>query len=646
MPRPPNIPQRKLPTPVKSASQENQLASLIAQGLALHQQGKFNEAKAFYEKVLGIQKNNFGALQLLGALSVQTKQFTKAVDFLTKAILINPNHADSYSNRGMALNELKRFDKALESCDRAIGIKPDYAEAYSNRGIALQELKRLDEAIQSFDRAIGIKPNYADAYLNRGISLKELRRLDESIASYFQALQLNPDCNFLLGTLQYTKMLICDWNDFDRQENSITNKINSLQKTSNPLEILAINDSPKTHQLCAQVYAQDRYPINHIFLNISKHLKQEKIRIGYFSADFCNHPVSYLTAELFETHNKNEFETIAFSFGSAEPDEMRSRLSKSFNQFIDVRDQSDQAVAQLARDMEIDVAVDLGGHTNYSRTGIFAFRAAPIQLSYIGYLGTMGAEYFDYLIADSTIIPTSSQQYYSEKIIYLPSYQVNDGKRVIANKKYTRQELGLPDIGFVFCCFNQNYKILPSTFDGWMRILKAVKDSVLFLYAGNHWAEANLKKEAQARGVDSQRLVFGKPIAREAYLARYQTCDLFLDTLPYNAGTTASDALWAGLPVLTLMGESFASRVAASLLNAIDLPELITTSQAEYEALAIEIATNPQQLNAIKQKLFDNRLTTPLFDTRLFTKNLEAAYTQIMERYWADLPPNHIYIKS
>jgi predicted O-linked N-acetylglucosamine transferase (SPINDLY family) len=258
----------------------------------------------------------------------------------------------------------------------------------------------------------------------------------------------------------------------------------------------------------------------------------------------------------------------------------------------------------------------------------------------------MGAEYFDYLIADSVIIPTSSQQFYSEKIIYLPSYQVNDSKRVIADKKYTRQELGLPDIGFVFCCFNQNYKILPNTFDSWMRILKAVKDSVLFLYSGNHWAEANLKKEAQARGVDSERLVFGKLIARDAYLARYQACDLFLDTLPYNAGTTASDALWAGLPVLTLMGESFASRVASSLLNAIDLPELITTSQAEYEALAIEIATNPQYLNAIKQKLFDNRLTTPLFDTSLFTKNIEAAYTQIMERYRADLPPDHIYIKS
>ena len=744
----PNTPKRDLPMAVKLASEVNQVAPLIAQASILHQRGEFNEAKAFYEKVLGIQPNHFDALRLLGVLLVQTKQFARAVDFLTKVLQINPSHAASYSNRGIALQQLKRLHEALESYDKAIGIKPDYAEAYynrgialqelkrshealesydraisikpnyaeaysnrgialkelnrldealesyvkairikpdyaqayinrgitlqelkqldealqsydraisikpndaetySNRGIALQELKQLDEAIESYDRAITIKPDYAEAYSNRSIALKELNRLDEAIANYYQALQLKPDCDFLLGTLQHTKMHVCDWKDFDNQENIIIKKINALQKTAKPFQILALKDCPKVHQLCAQIYSQDKYPVNYKLLNNPKHLRRDKIRVGYFSADFRNHAVSFLTAELFETHNKNEFEIIAFSLGSDKPDEMRSRLSNSFSQFIDVRNQSDQAVARLAREMGIDVAVDLGGYTIESRTGIFAYRAAPIQLSYIGYLGTMGVEYFDYLIADSTIIPTSSQQFYSEKIIYLPSYQVNDSKRVIADKKYTRQELGLPDIGFVFCCFNQNYKILPNTFDSWMRILKAVRDSVLFLYSGNHWAEANLKKEAQARGVDSERLVFGKLIAREAYLARYQACDLFLDTLPYNAGTTASDALWAGLPVLTLMGESFASRVASSLLNAIDLPELITTSQAEYEALAIEIATNPQQLIAIKQKLFDNRLTTPLFDTPLFTKNLEAAYKQIMERYWGNLPPDHIYIKS
>jgi predicted O-linked N-acetylglucosamine transferase (SPINDLY family) len=305
---------------------------------------------------------------------------------------------------------------------------------------------------------------------------------------------------------------------------------------------------------------------------------------------------------------------------------------------------SDLEVAKLSRKLQIDIAVDLGGYTKKQRTGIFSYRAAPIQLSYDGYLGTMGIDYFDYLIADKVIIPEGCENYYSEKILYLPSYQVNDRKRMISEKVFTRDELGLPEDDFVFCCFNNNYKILPTTFDGWMRILKAVEGSVLFLFAENQWAEQNLKKEAMARGVEPNRLVFGESIAREEYLARYKCCDLFIDTTPYNAGTTASDALWAGLPVLTLQGKSFASRVASSILTAIHLPELITCSQEEYEALAIELAINPHKLQYIKEKLINNRFTTPLFDTPLFTKYIEDAYIQMMERYQADLPKEHIHI--
>jgi predicted O-linked N-acetylglucosamine transferase (SPINDLY family) len=323
---------------------------------------------------------------------------------------------------------------------------------------------------------------------------------------------------------------------------------------------------------------------------------------------------------------------------------MRSRLSQAFNQFFDVYEKSDKEIALLARKLEIDIAVDLGGHTQDSRTGIFSYRAAPIQLGYIGYLGTMGAEYFDYLITDETIIPAELQKFYSEKIVCLPSYQVNDRKRAISDRQFTRQELGLPENGFVFCCFNNNYKILPTTFDLWMRILKRVEDSILFLYADNEWSKANLISEARVKGIDGARLVFGERISTQDYLARYRVCDLFLDTFPYNAGTTASDALWTGLPVLTLMGQSFASRVAASLLNAIGLPELITNTQEEYEALAIELATNPQKLVEIKLKLANNRLTTPLFDTPLFTKNLEAAYIKMHERCLAGLPPECIYV--
>ncbi|MBU3632018.1 hypothetical protein ICN21_01680, partial [Polynucleobacter sp. AP-Feld-500C-C5] len=342
----------------------------------------------------------------------------------------------------------------------------------------------------------------------------------------------------------------------------------------------------------SEIYVQDRHPINTALGPIPKLAKKEKIRIGYFSADFRNHAVSVLMAELFELHDKEKFEIIAFSLGVDDKSSMRLRLSQAFNQFIDARDMSDLEIAKLSRELEVDIALDLGGHTAASRPGIFAYRAAPIQTSYIGYLGTTGAQYIDYLLADSILIPEDLQKFYAEKIIYLPSYQVNDRKRAISDRQFTREELRLPEKGFVFCCFNNNYKLLPRTFDSWMKILEGTQDSVLFLYAETQWAEANLKKEAEARGINSARLVFGKGIPADEYLARYRVCDLFLDTLPYNAGTTASDALWTGLPVLTLMGQSFASRVAASLLNAIGLPELIANTQEEYEALAIELAQN------------------------------------------------------
>ena len=437
-------------------------------------------------------------------------------------------------------------------------------------------------------------------------------------------------------------MKICSWSGLAESLENISKKVVANERVATPFPLLALNDDALLHKKSAEIYAQTINPFKPALEPILKRPQSQKIRVGYFSADFRNHPVSFLIAELFELHDKNRFEITAFSYGVDDKSPMRSRLSQAFNQFIDVREKSDKEIAQLARELEIDIAVDLGGHTKDSRTGIFSYRAAPVQVSYIGYLGTMGMEYYDYLLADEIIIPKDLQQFYSEKITYLASYQSNDRKRIISNRVFTRRELGLPEKGFVFCCFNNNYKILPATFDGWMRILKAVESSVLFLYAENKWAEENLKKEAKARGIDSSRLVFGRQISMDEYLARYRVCNLFLDTTPYNAGTTASDALWTGLPVLTLIGQSFASRVAASLLKAIGLPELITNSQEEYEALAIDLAISPQKLADIKLKLANNCMTTPLFDTPLFTKNLEAAYTKMHARYLEDLLPECI----
>ena len=440
-------------------------------------------------------------------------------------------------------------------------------------------------------------------------------------------------------------MFLCNWENFQTNVESLSIRINEGKKSSPSFPVLALIDSLSLQRKTSEIWIKDKHPINTSLGSIPKYLRRNKIRIGYYSADFHNHATAYLMAELFELHDKNNFEIIAFSFGFDKKDEMRQRLSKAFDQFLDVRLKSDKDIALMSRDLGVDVAIDLKGFTQDQRVGIFSYRAAPIQVNFIGYPGTMSAEYIDYIIADPTLIPIESQKYYSEKVVYLPySYQANDRRREIANKAFTKEELGIPKDAFVFCCFNNNYKITPATFDGWVRILKAVEGSVLWLLEDNPTAGINLRKEAQTRGLDPNRLVFAKRMKLSEHLARHSVADLFLDTLPCNAHTTASDALWAGLPVLTCIGESFASRVAANLLNAIELPDLVTISQEQYEVAAIELATNPAKLRAIKIKLARNRLTTALFDTPRFTKHIEAAYKHMYERYQANLPLEHIYI--
>jgi len=444
--------------------------------------------------------------------------------------------------------------------------------------------------------------------------------------------------------LLHAKMKICSWSGLAESLEDISKKVVANERVVNPFPLLALNDDALLHKKCSEIYIQSRYPFNPVLEPISKRPQNQKIRIGYFSADFKNHPVAFLIAELFEIHDRSQFEIYAFSLLKA-ADDMGGRLKLAFDHFIEVGNKSDIEIAQLSRGLNIDIAVDLTGITDSSRTGIFSYRAAPIQVNYLGYPGTMGADYIDYIVADKTLIPVESQSCYLEKVVYLSnSYQVNDRKRLISDRQFTKQELGLPENGFVFCCFNNNFKILPATFDGWMRILSTVEGSVLWLLQDNSWVVENLKKEAKKQGIAADRLVFAERLPLPEHLARHRQADLFLDTFPYNAHTTTSDALWAGLPVLTLMGKSFASRVAASLLNAIGLPELITNTQEEYEALAIELAMNPQKLADIKLKLAHNRLTTPLFDTPLFTKNLESAYTKMYECNQNDLGPDHISI--
>jgi predicted O-linked N-acetylglucosamine transferase (SPINDLY family) len=650
-------------------------------GNALADLQRFDEAVDSYDRALQAKPDYPEAYFNRGVAQQTLKRNVDAAESYERAVQLKPDYARAYANLGNALAALGRVDQALASYERALKIKPDLVEAYVNRGVALQALKRFDDALGSYECALQLNPHLADAYYNRAVALQGVHRLrdaldscetalrirpdyakayecrghllrdlgrhEAAIESYDRALALDPDLEFLFGLRRHVKMKICDWSDFETDVAEITARVARNEAASMPFPLLALADSTALQKKAAAIWVRERCPTSHALPAIDKRAKCDKIRIGYFSADFRDHPVSSLTAELFEIHDRSRFEVCAFSFGPNTRDEMRKRMERAFDRFIDVAGTSDRDIALLARALQLDIAVDLGGFTGDGATsGVFALRAAPLQVSYIGYLGTMAAEFMDYLVADKTLVPLALQDQYSEKIIYLPSYQANDSKRSVSDRRFTREELGLPPCGFVFCCFNANYKITPETFDSWMRILRSVEGSVLLLSADSETGAINLRKEALRRGVDAERLVFRGRLPIPDYLARYRAADLFLDTLPYNAGTTASDALWSGLPVLTLMGETFAGRVAASLLNAIRLPELITTSREQYEALAVELATKPTRLAQIRRALASNCSTTPLFDTPLFASRLESAYASIHERYQADLPPQHIFVDS
>ncbi len=613
-------------------------------GNALKDLKQHKEAVISFDRAIELQPDFADAYSNRGNALKDMKQLDEAVASYDKAITLNTKHTDAYYNRGNVLKNLMRFNEAVASYDKAIALNPGFANAFANRGNALQGLKQLADAISSFDRAIALKPDFAIAYSNRGNALFDLKRYHEALDSYQRAIELKSDIDFIMGNILLTRMYICHWDSYHNLLGEVKEKIENDEKVASPFSILTAMDNPDIQNKVARIYARNKFPQDNALATIEPYQKHKKIRVGYFSADFRNHPVSFLTAELYATHDRDKFEIHAFSFGQEVKDDMNNRIRTGVDYFHDVHMKSDKEIALLSRSVELDIVVDLGGYTEDSRTGIFAIRAAPIQVSYIGYLGTMGSKYMDYIIADQTIIPEEYRKYYSEKIIYLPDYQVNDAKAALPTKNLSRIEYGLPEQGFVFCCFNNTYKISPETFASWIRILKRVDGSILLLFADNESAETNLKKEAVAGGLDSNRLIFGKRLAIPEYLARYQVTNLFLDTLPYNAGTTASDALRMGLPVLTCMGSSFASRVAASLLNSLGLAELITTNHEEYESLAIELATDPDKLTSIRNKLSKNLVSSALFNTQIFARNIESAYEIINKRYQEGLRAINIYV--
>jgi protein O-GlcNAc transferase len=599
---------------------------------------RYNDAFAAYDKALAIRPDLEYAWIGRGNVFGQLKRYDEAFAAYDKALALRPDLENAWLGRGNVFLELKRCDDAIAAYDKALALRPDLENAWLGRGNVFGHLKRYDDAFAAYDKALSLKPDLAEALYGRGYVFSRLRRYDEALAAFDKAHAIKPDLTSLESSRLHTKMQLCDWSDFDAECAHLISTVKS--GAVEPYPLLAIPSSSGDQLQCAKLWTANKYCPSDQPVWRGERYDHDRIRVAYLSADFRDHPVAYLLAGMFEQHDRACFETTAISFGPDNPNEMRTRLKHSFDRFIDVGGQSDIEVARSIRALEIDIAVDLMGHTADSRPEILACRPSPIQVNYIGYPGTMGAAYIDYIIADRYLVPDHLRSAYSENIVYLPdTFQANDSKRPYPDGAPSRAQVGLPEGGFVFCSFNNVAKIIPSVFDIWMQVMRQVGDSVLWMLAEGAVAERNIRREAEARGVAPSRLVFAPRVQYADYLARYRCADLFLDTSPFNGGTTVSDALWAGLPVVTCSGEAFASRMAGSLLNAAGLPELVTGSLAEYARLAFTLATDRNQLAAIKAKLDANRTRCSLFDTGRFRRHIEAAYVAMHQRHQRGEPP-------
>jgi len=647
----------------------------------LHQ---YPQALAEYEHALRIQPDYADACLNRAIVFHALTDYKAALESCDRALRINPNLAEAHLTRANALHALGRHQDAVASYDQAIQVKSGYADAHFNRGVTLQHLGQqqaakasYDQAIQltpyhaeawqnrgiahlmlldyhaalaDFDRAVALKQVFAEAHNNRASTLVALGRHQAALESYNIVARLNPGYDWLPGTRLHMKSFLCDWDNYEADVRDLEAAVLRGEKAAPPFVALALSDSPAVHRNAAEIYVRANYPeppnIGYpVLAPLGRDSAHTRLRIGYFSADFSAHATCTLMAELFERHDRTRFEIFAFSFGPDTSDPIRQRAAAAFpdGHFLDVRTMTDPDIAQLARSLEIDIAIDLKGFTTEARPGIFSHRAAPIQVNYLGYPGTMGAPFIDYLIADRTVIPESAQHHYTEKVAYLPNtYQPNPSHRP-ASPPTTRAAHNLPETAFVFCCFNSVYKITPTVFDSWMRILARVPSGVLWLLENNPQATANLRREAARRTVDPARILFAPRLSEPENLARLALGDLFLDTFPYNAHTTASDALYAGVPILTRIGESFPSRVAASLLRALSLdgqslsdaglPDLIATTPATYEDLAVTLAHDPALYGALRTRLQQSRATAPLFDCPAFTRHLESLYLTLQARH-------------
>ncbi|HEX2761181.1 MAG TPA: tetratricopeptide repeat protein [Rhizomicrobium sp.] len=600
---------------------------LVNHGNVLTAMGRPGEALAAYDQALAARPDFFEALFNRANLLLETRRTEEALVGFERAVAVRPDAAPVWNNRGTALRHLRRLEEALASYDRAAALTPGNVNALTNRAMTLYDLRRSDEALAVADEVLAIQSAFAEALYLRGNILRDRQRPLEAAACYEQALAANPAHPHALNGLAQSALQACDWKRSAALAPRLKDAIESGRALIQPMVLMGYSDDGALLRRAAERYIHHVAPVQPPLASKTRY-GHERIRLAYLSADFHQHPTAQLMVELFERHDRSRFEVTAIAFGPDDNSPMRDRLKKAFDRFEDVRGMSDTEVARLLRERETDIAVDLNGHTQDARPGIFAHHPATLQINYLVYPGTTGASYMDHTLADRIVLPVDQQPFFSEQIVHLPDcYQANDATRVIPDAP-ARADCGLPEDGFVLCCFNNSWKLNPPVFDIWMKLLTAVPKSVLWLMDGPH--AANLRQEAQVRGVDAARLVFAPKLPPDRHLARHKLADLFLDTLPYNAHTTASDALWAGLPVVTCKGRIFQSRVAASLLTAIGMPELIAGDPAAYETLALQLATNPALLKATREKLARNRGTQPLYDSDRFRKAIEATYTALL----------------
>jgi protein O-GlcNAc transferase len=623
-------------------------------GTIFQDQKKYDEAISSYQKALQLNPADFDAYYNLARTLQEKEHYDEAITYYRKALQLNPNLADAYNNIGTILQKKEQLDEAITYFQKALQLNPNLADAYNNIGTILQKKEQLDEAITYFQKALQLNPNLADVYNNIGTIFQEQERFDEAIDYLQKALQCNPDLTVAYSQLTLLMQQICNWQELE----ALTTKLDvftkkALDSGSKPAETpfmsITRNANPSINFAIAKAWSHDivkalpdlrvRFPIN------VKTTHKTKIVIGYLSSDFRNHATAHLMLSLFGCHNRESFEIFCYSYGKDDGSHYRAQIEHDCNKFVDISGLSYAAAAKSIREDQVDILVDLKGYTRGSRLPICALRPAPIQVSYLGFPGTTGADFIDYIITDKIVTPKNQCPFYSEKFVYMPHcYQVNDHTQAISNKEWRKTDFGLPETCFLFCSFNQPYKIDPVMFDIWMRILHQVPEGVMWLGCSGKIIEENLRRQAEARGIQPERIFFAEKLTKDKHLARLRLADLALDTQVYNGHTTTSDALWAGVPVVTLQGSHFASRVSSSILSALGMSELITYSIEEYEALAVRLAFNILELKEMRLRIARNRMAAPLFDTPRFVKNLETAYKKMWKIFLTGAAPREIEV--